>query len=82
MLRLRQRHPRFGEKGAPSVRQLDAAIRPMEEADAEILLEPANLLTERRLRDVQALRGAPEVQLFRDGDEVTEVAKLHGRTIS
>ena len=54
----------------------------MEEADAEILLEPADLLAERRLRDVKALCGATEVQLFGDGDEVPKVAKLHERTIS
>jgi hypothetical protein len=82
MFRLGQRRSGFDEKGAPRVRELDSAVRSMEEADAEVLLEAADLLTERRLRDVKALRGSTEVQLFRDGDEVPEVAELHERTIS
>ena len=69
-------------KARPCVRQLDAAVRPMEEPDAEVLLEATDLLTERGLRDVKALRGSAEVQLFRDGYEVAEVAKFHERTIS
>jgi hypothetical protein len=51
----------------------------MEETDAEVALEPTNLLTERRLRHVKAPRGSTEVQLFRHGDEIAEVPKFHGR---
>ena len=36
----------------------------MEEGPAEVLLQAADLLTERRLSDVKALGGATEVQLF------------------
>jgi len=49
----------------------------MEETDAEVALEPANLLTERRLRDMKAPRRSTEVQLFCDGDEVAKVTKFH-----
>jgi hypothetical protein len=80
--RLRQGQPRFDQEGATRVRQLDPAVRSLEETDAELPLEATDLLTERRLRDVKALRGSTEVQLFRDGDEVPEVAKLHEWTIS
>src|SRR6266540_1931573 len=81
-LRLGQRQPRFDEEGPTGVRQRDSAIRPMEETDAELALEVADLLTERRLRDVQALRGSTEMQLFGDRHEVPEVTKLHDWTIS
>jgi len=81
-LRLSQRQPRFGQERSAHVRQLDPSIRSMEEADAEVTLEATNLLTERRLRDVKALCGAAEVQLFRHGQEIAEVTKLHGWTIS
>jgi len=82
VFRLGQGQLRFDQEGATGVCQLDSAVRPMEEADAEVLLETTDLLTQRRLRDVKALRGSTEVQLFRDGNEVAEMAKLHERTIS
>jgi hypothetical protein len=47
-----------------------------EEGMAEEIFEAANLLRERRLREMEALSGAAEVKLFRDGDEVAEVTKL------
>ncbi len=72
-VRLSQGQPRLDEKGAPHVRELDSAVGPMKEADAEILLQAPDLLTERRLRDVKSLGGPPEVELFRDSDEVPEV---------
>src|SRR4051794_31478973 len=57
--------------------QRDAALRAVEEPDAELLLELADLLADRRLGDVEPLRGAAEVQLFGDGDEVPEMAEFH-----
>jgi hypothetical protein len=44
----------------------------VEELDAELPLELADLLAERRLRDLEALRRAAEVQLLGDGDEVAQ----------
>ena len=63
--------PCYGE------RQLDAAPRRREQLDAELVLELLHLPAERRLRDVQAGGGAPEVQLLGDGHEVTQMAQLH-----
>jgi hypothetical protein len=42
----------------------------MEQVDAELDLELAHLLAEARLRKVQPLGRAAEMELFRDGDEV------------
>jgi hypothetical protein len=42
----------------------------IEQGHAEPLLEAANLLTQRRLRDVQPGGGAAEVKLLGDGDEI------------
>jgi hypothetical protein len=37
-----------------------------------------NLLAERRLRNVQPIRGVGEVQFLSGSDEVFEMAELHG----
>jgi 2-methylisocitrate lyase-like PEP mutase family enzyme len=39
-------------------------------------LQAPNLLAERRLGDMQPLRGPGEVQLFRHGDEITQVTEM------
>jgi hypothetical protein len=77
-VRLGERQPRLDKEGSAGVRQLDSTARPMEEADAEFMLEATNLLTERRLRDVKAPGGSTEVQFFRHRDEIAEVPKFHG----
>ena len=58
-------------------RELDAARGAVEQRLAELGLEAADLLRERRLRDVQPLGGAAEVPLLGDGDEVAQVPELH-----
>ena len=50
----------------------------VEEPHAELGLELADLLADGRLRHVQALGGAAEMQLLRDRDEVPQVSQLHG----
>jgi hypothetical protein len=77
-LRLGQRQPRFDKESSARVRQLDSTARPMEQADAEVILEATNLLTARRLGVLKAPRGSTEVQLFRDRDKIAEVPKFHG----
>jgi hypothetical protein len=67
----------FVHEHFPGFRQLDLTFRPVEEPDPELLLELANLLAERRLADVQALGRPPEMQVFRDGDDVAQVPELH-----
>ena len=47
--------------------------------DAELGLQPAHLLRERRLREPELLGGAREVAVARDGDEVLEPPELHAQ---
>jgi hypothetical protein len=56
----------------------NAALRAVEQLDAELLFEIADLLADRPLRDVQAFGSRAEAQLLGDGDEVPEVPKFHG----
>jgi hypothetical protein len=51
------------------------------EEHAQLLLERSHLLADDRLRHVQALNGAAEMQLLGDGDgdEVSEVSESHVR---
>jgi hypothetical protein len=81
-LRLGERQPRFDQEGSADICQLNSAVGPIEETHAEFPLEATNLLTQWRLRDVQALRGSTEVQLVRDRDEIAEMTKLHEWFIS
>ncbi len=55
----------------------DAPARALEELDAELVLEPAHLVRERRLGDVELLGGAGEVAMPGDGLDVPELAQLH-----
>lgn len=57
------------------------ARRPGEKGGPELLLERADLATERRLRDVEALRGASDVPFLGDGDEVADLREAHGRSM-
>lgn len=43
----------------------------------KLLLEPTNLLAERRLSYMQALRGASEVEILGDGHKCPQIAKFH-----
>src|ERR1700693_1456552 len=49
------------------------------EIHLELALEVLNLLAQRRLGGVQPTRRMSEMELFRDRDKVSKVAKLHGR---
>ena len=59
------------------LRQRNLPLRPIQEPYAQLIFEFANLLADRRLRDVQPLRSPAEVQLLCDGNEISEVAKFH-----
>jgi hypothetical protein len=67
---LHERTLRLAQQRAAGVRELNLAMRSVEEANAELALEATDLLTERGLSDVQSRRGATEVQLFGDCNEV------------
>lgn len=43
---------------------------PVKQCDPELAFEPADLLAQRRLGDVQSFRGSAEVKLFSNGDKV------------
>jgi hypothetical protein len=46
-------------------------------AAPEFTLEPADLLADRGLHDVQSFRRPPETQLVGDGDEIGQLPDLH-----
>ena len=52
------------------------ASRAVEQADAELALEPGDLLAERGLRDVHARRGAAEVKLARERHECAQQPRV------
>ena len=68
------------EKRRPGRRERDRSRCAGQQRASDRVLEPANGLRERRLRHVQPAGRPPEVQLFGDGHEVTQVAELdvHG----
>ena len=73
---LRQRPPCSREKGGARLRQPHLAARAHEQARADLLFELTDRDTERRLGHVEPSRGATEVELLRDGDEVAKLAQL------
>ena len=66
----------------PGVGQVDPARGPVQQGDAELGLELADLLGQRRLGHVQPFGGPPEVPLLGDGHEVAQVAELHALILS
>ena len=58
-------------------RQLDAAARAPEHLDPELLLQPADLLGDGRLAQVQLLAGLGQRAVLGDGDDRAEVTQLH-----
>src|SRR5262245_38364040 len=69
------------EEQSSGVGELHLALRTEEQLHLELLLETQDLLTQRRLGDVESGGGAAEVQFFGHGDEVAQVAELHGRQL-
>jgi hypothetical protein len=53
--------PRMFEKKSPSARQPHPPFVAIEQPNLDLLLQLFDLLTERRLRDVEALRGTTEI---------------------
>jgi hypothetical protein len=69
-----ERHARGGRR--------DDATRAIEKLDAELLLELADGLRERRLCDVKPFRRMAEVELLTDGEEVPQVSQVdRGRLV-
>jgi len=63
----------LGEEEAPRLGESHPALRSLEKADLQLLFEAPDLLAEGRLRNVQPVRGAAEVQLVGKDDEVAEM---------
>ena len=71
-------HPaRVFPKELTGRRDLDLLPGPVEQFDAEFLLQLAHRCGERGLDDMNPLRGAGEVHLARYRDEVLELTELH-----
>jgi hypothetical protein len=60
--------------------QVDAARVALEQLDAELGFQPADLRGQRGLGDPNALSGAREAVLFGDRDEVAQMAQLHDQS--
>ena len=69
--------PREREQRLAGRSERDVAARPTEQSRAELALERADLLAQRRLRDVDRLGGAREVTRVGHGREVLELPELH-----
>jgi hypothetical protein len=80
-LGLREDRARLAQQHRADLGQLDAAGTALEQRNPELRLERADLLRERLLRDVQSPRGAGEVALLRDGDEVAQLAQLRRHAV-
>ena len=59
----------------------DPAGRALDQGEPDLLLEPADLLRERRLGDVLARRRPREVLLFGERHEVAQLAKFHKQSL-
>src|SRR4051794_822243 len=77
-LGLDQHAARLAQHRATGVRQRNAALRPVEQAHAEFVLQLANLLGDGRLRYVEALGRTAEMEFLGDGYEVPQVTEFHG----
>ena len=58
--------------------QRDAALGADEQGLADLVLQRADGLAQRRLGHVQAFGGAAEMQLLGHGDELAKMAQVHG----
>ena len=66
------------QKDVPRLGQLHMALVAHKERDAQVFLQLADLTAQRRLCDVQLLRGLAKVKVFGDGQEVANVTQFHG----
>jgi hypothetical protein len=76
-LDLRENLPRMLEKQSTTAGQPHPPFGAFEQLNLDLFLQLFDLLTERRLRDVEPLCGSRETQLFSDGNEVPQVTQLH-----
>jgi hypothetical protein len=65
------------EKDAAARKEHHPASRSLKERSAELVFERADRSAERRLAHVKTRSGAPDVRLFGDGDEITDLFEAH-----
>ncbi len=65
------------QKHAPGRQQRHAARRALKKRRADLVLQRADLPTQRGLRNVQAQGCTPDIALFGHGDEVTNLRQAH-----
>ena len=75
--RLRQDDARLLHEHAARVGELHLALGAVEQLDPELFFELADLMTERRLAEMQPFGGAAEVQGFCERHDVAKVSQLH-----
>ena len=78
----RQDGARFLEEHGPPFRELDSPRKPAQERVAELALEVAHLLRERRLLDAQDAGRAREASRLGNGHEIAQVSQFHRRSPS
>jgi hypothetical protein len=71
---VREDLPHLDQEHDPGSGQRDMVGAALQEADAELALEPLHLLAQRRLDDVLPLGRPPEVQLLRQRHEVAKLS--------
>ena len=72
-----QHGPGFLQKNLARIRQPDRLGSPLQESEAEFVLEVANLPADRGLGDMELRRGARDVFLVGYGHEVSEMSEFH-----
>ena len=63
------------------MRDLDLASGPLHQRDADLVLEPADLLRQGRLCDVLPSGGASEVTLLSQGHQVAQLPEFHKESL-
>jgi len=77
--RLHDKFSGFLQECLAGLGEFHLSLAAHEERDPNIVLELANLPAQRRLRDMQLLRGLPEVKVLGNSNEVSDVTQFHGR---
>ena len=72
---------RLGHQGVPRLGQFHALAGALEELGAEFVLQLLDLPGQGRLGDVQAGRGAAEIELLGQGEEVSQVPQFHASAL-
>lgn len=77
MTGLRQQFSRLFEEGLAGLGQLNSAFVAREELNPQLLLQQVNLAAQWRLCDLQPLRRFAEIQMLRNGDEISNMTQFH-----